>query len=209
MPIAIVLRNSVAVSLFKDAIIASLNSGAGDNAVMCSGFFQETFPAGAGYQATLEPGFVPALLASGVQLSTIGVYNGIWKAQYREFVENLDAAGVPVVPWYMPGYHWHAKVFVLLVGGQPLLGIIGSSNITSRAFGTAGPSFNYECDTILWDDGVAALHAGMTDTIRADRYQDQVIYAEYDPAQNFGITVRQRLEGLLDRIVASGIEPMA
>jgi len=41
MPIAIVLRNSKTECFYRDAIIDSINSGAGNNALLCSGFFKK------------------------------------------------------------------------------------------------------------------------------------------------------------------------
>lgn len=207
MPIAIALRTTLATSHFRNAMITALNSGVGTEALICSGFFQENI-GGGGYQASLEPGFQNALLRNNIVVDTIGVYNGIWRPQYEEFVDNLRAAGIPITAWYIPGFKWHAKIFILSNQGVPLFGIVGSSNMTSRAFGAGGANFNYECDTILWDANNGALNAVMTDLLRGEEFAAQIIYAEYDPVLNFGITIVQRLEELLDQIASTGLEPI-
>ena len=206
MPIAIVLRTTLATSHFRDAMLTAINSGAGTEALICSGFFQESI--GGGYQASLEPGFAAALVANGIVVNTVGVYNGIWNDQYKEFVDNLMGAGITVLAWRMPKFKWHAKVFVLSRDGVPLAGIVGSSNMTSRAFGAGGTNFNYECDTILWDPTNAALHAAMSELIQREEFAGEIIYAEYDPLLNFGVTIRRRLENLLNEIATSGIVPL-
>jgi hypothetical protein len=104
MPIAIALRTTLVISHFRDAIITALNSGAGSEALICSGFFQESIGGGGGYQASLEPGFAAALIANAIAVDTVGVYNGIWKGQYQEFFDNLSAAGIPMTAWYIPGF---------------------------------------------------------------------------------------------------------
>jgi hypothetical protein len=90
----------------------------------------------------------------------------------------------------------------------PLFGIVGSSNVTSRAFGAGGANFNYECDTILWDSSIAKLHGDMSALLREERFASQIIYAEYDPTLNYGITIRQRLEDLLEKIASTGVVPL-
>ncbi|MBD8563279.1 NgoFVII family restriction endonuclease [Oxalobacteraceae sp. CFBP 8763] len=204
MPIAITLRTTLAISHFRDAIVTALNSGAGSEALICSGFFQESIGGGGGYQASLEPGFEKALTANNIAVDIVGVYNGIWKSQYEEFFDNLSAK-IPMTAWYIPGFKWHAKIFILSKDGVPLLGIIGSSNMTSRAFGVGAANFNYECDMILWDSSIAKLHRDMSALVRQERFASQIIYTEYKPNLNFGITIRQRLEDLLDKIASSGV----
>jgi HKD family nuclease len=49
----------------------------------------------------------------------------------------------------IPRMGWHAKVFLAKSAGNPVLAVIGSSNITRRAFGEF-PQFNYECDVVMW-----------------------------------------------------------
>jgi len=205
MPIAIALRTTLAISHFRDAIITALNSGAGSEVLICSGFFQESIYGGGGYQASLEPGFASALIANAIAVDTVGVYNGTWKVQYQEFCNNLSAAGIPLTAWYVSSFKWHAKIFVLSKDGVPILGIVGSSNMTSRAFGAGGANFNYECDTILWDSSIAKLHRDMSALVREERFASQIIYARYDPRLNFGITIRQRLESLLDQVASTGL----
>lgn len=53
MPIAIILRTSGSINVFRDAIIDALKSNHIDDALLCSGSFQENFK-GSAYQASTE-----------------------------------------------------------------------------------------------------------------------------------------------------------
>jgi hypothetical protein len=57
MPIAIVLRKKPHVNAFRDLIVDVLGSGSTDEALLCSGFFQENFK-GSAYQASAEKGLL-------------------------------------------------------------------------------------------------------------------------------------------------------
>lgn len=46
--------------------------------------------------------------------------------------------------------NWHAKVSVRADNGTPFAAIIGSSNLTSTAYGIFANNFNSECDVLIW-----------------------------------------------------------
>jgi hypothetical protein len=148
--LAIILRKQLLFNRFRDLMISVINTGHGDNALLCSGFFQEDFK-GYGYKASRELNFANVIAKNNVELTTVGVYHYSWKPSYLNFKNNLVAAGVNIKAKYMQGLNWHAKVFILSKGSDPIFGIIGSSNITRRAFGSI-VDFNYECDTVIWPD---------------------------------------------------------
>ena len=74
---------------------------------------------------------------------------------------------------------WHAKVFLAKQGNVPLVGIIGSSNITRRAFGLA-KDFNYECDVVFWDESVPEIDKAIATAIGDTGDVSDVIVTNYD-----------------------------
>lgn len=74
---------------------------------------------------------------------------------------------------------WHAKVFLAKQGNRPLVGIIGSSNITRRAFGEL-KKFNYECDVVMWDESVPEVDAAISAAIGNPGNISDVIVTNYD-----------------------------
>lgn len=211
MALAITLRNSLGTNLFRNTLIATINAGIGDSAILCSGFFQENFKNSA-YQASLEPNFINALKKLKT-LKTIGIHNNTWRPSYIAFRDNLLAAGVNINAYYKSGLKWHAKVFVLLREETPIFGIIGSSNITANAFGASDSpnpplTFNHECDVYFWVDAETALDGKLNELLHTDRLSDQVIWGEYDVLNNFGKSEEQRLKELIREINSSKLVPL-
>lgn len=79
----------------------------------------------------------------------------------------------------IPSMGWHAKVFLAKRAGVPLVGIIGSSNITRRAFGELN-DFNYECDVVIWDESVSAIDGAIEAAIGDGQDVQDVIVTTYD-----------------------------
>ena len=102
----------------------------------------------------------------------------------------------------MPSMGWHAKFFLAKQGTVPLVGIIGSSNITKRAFGI-DKVFNYECDVVFWDETVLDIDRAMSAAIGDPGEISDVIVTNYDdnhPAN------RQPLQ---DRLLSLEVEILA
>lgn len=215
MPIAIILRADKSLSVYRDAIIKSIDSGAGNYGLLCSGFFQENFK-GSLYQASAEPGLIAALVKNKVQLDTIGIHNGSWKPSYIQFCNNMTAGGVTLIPYVMSKYHWHAKVFILKKKHLPVFGIIGSSNITANAFGVANipalasdspnppTNFNFECDVFFWDNKNLDISKMMKGFLAQDSVRRQVILARYNRRDNLGRSIQSRLSEIEDQIISAG-----
>lgn len=92
------------------------------------------------------------------------------------------------------GNHWHAKIFILKRGVVPIFGIIGSSNMTSRAFGL-GPNFNFESDVVLWDTANNPINTlCLQQAATIDNNVNDLIFADYNNERNRGLTAMQRLE---------------
>ncbi|AXJ05418.1 hypothetical protein CFN16_15200 [Pseudomonas fluorescens] len=87
---------------------------------------------------------------------------------------------------------WHAKVFLAKQGNVPLVGIVGSSNITRRAFGL-DKDFNYECDVVFWDETVPEIDKAISLAIGDPGEVSDVIVTTYDenhPANRLPLQVR-------------------
>jgi hypothetical protein len=203
MPIAIVLRKKPHVNAFRDLIVDVLGSGAADEALLCSGFFQENFK-GSAYQASAEKGLASACAKSGVKLTTVGIHNGTWKKAYQNFQANMIASGASINCLYKNGLAWHAKVFVASKADAPVFGIIGSSNITRNAFSVGG-KFNNECDVILWPDssGLGAL----VDNLFPDDF-GSIIRAPYLPEENGQLSIEDRLTGLREEVMSQNLSAL-
>jgi hypothetical protein len=73
-----------------------------------------------------------------------------WEAKYHEFVRKLrQLPNVNIHP--ITEKNWHAKVSIRINKGKPIAAIIGSSNLTTNAYGLFN-RFNHECDVVLWEN---------------------------------------------------------
>lgn len=197
MGLVIFLRRRAAINKFREILINSLNSGIGDEALICSGFFQELWGTQT-YQASQEGNFQKALVKHNITLNTIGVHNGYWIAAYRNFRDNLIASGVNINSKIKKGLHWHAKVYILKRQNKPILAIVGSSNITRNAFSTTSP-FNYETDVVLWLDEFEDLNRIVSLAVEElAENTNEVIVADYDPNKNFGLSLEEKLNQLMN-----------
>lgn len=208
MPIAIIFRKQLSVNNFRDMVIGALNSGCGDNAIICSGYFQEALGVrGTSYRASQEPGFIQALTRNEIALITVGIYNSSWKTSYVNFRDSLRMAGVNVAARYVRDLRWHAKVFILSHGQDPIFGIVGSSNITRPAFGTI-KDFNYECDVVIWPKSVRKITNIINSLLLQGDIAHQVIRAPYLRSINGSLSIQDRLLKLKREILTQEFEEM-
>jgi phosphatidylserine/phosphatidylglycerophosphate/cardiolipin synthase-like enzyme len=54
------------------------------------------------------------------------------------------------VPYIAPKGNWHAKVAIAFADQVPKAAVIGSSNLTNKAFQVGREAFNFECDVAIW-----------------------------------------------------------
>jgi len=212
MPLAITLRTSLHANHFNQIFVSAINTGVPNEILLCSGFFQENFR-GSAFQASLEPGFVAGLVANRITLTTVGIHHSGWLASYKQFRDNLLLAGVNITSLYKPALKWHAKIAIFKQAGQPILGVIGSSNMTSNAFGTQrNPSppryFNYESDVILWDETAINLFPIFNELQNSPGSSQQFIRAPYLIDENFGLSVADRLKFLEGEVLGTGLRAL-
>jgi len=179
-------------------MVSSLNVGIGDHAIICSGFFQENLRPNSPrpqYLLSQDTGFIQGLQVVGA-LTTVGIHSNTWLPSYRQFVVNLIAQNVVVTPRYRNSSPWHAKIYLLERNGTPVFGMIGSSNMTARAFGVQGDvgvlGFNHEADVVLWDNNIQQLNDFMVTTLE-DLDATDMMKMNYSEELN-GVSIIEQLE---------------
>lgn len=177
--VAIFLRNTGSVNKFRRAILNTLRSHRIDEALMCSGFFQDDHK----YSTGADFDLIAHRACRPLKITTLGLYSYSWKAQYATFFSQLEGqnscACFSAVQKRIPSMGWHAKVFLAKSAGAPMVGIIGSSNITRRAFGELS-DFNYECDVVMWEEAVPEINSAVEAAIGDVGDISDVIVTTYD-----------------------------
>jgi len=200
--VAIFLRNTSSVNKFRRAILNTLRTDLVNEALVCSGFFQDDGK----YSAGADFDLISHRACSPLQITTLGLYSYSWKAQYATFFSQLNAKNscpcFSAIQKRIPSMGWHAKVFLAKHAKQPLVGIIGSSNITRRAFGELN-DFNYECDVVMWEETVAEIDAAINAAIGDPGDVSDVIVTNYDENH------RANRRPLQDRLLALEAEILA
>ncbi len=140
----------------------------------------------------------------------LGLYSYSWKAQYSTFFAQLNAANpchcFSATKKRIAGMGWHAKVFIAKHGKDPVVGIIGSSNITRRAFGIF-KDFNYECDVVIWDESLTDINDAINSAIGNANDISDVIVTNYDDNHYANKrSLRDRLVDLESEILAKAID---
>lgn len=199
--VAIFLRKDI-VNKFRRAIIETLKSEEVDEALLCSGFFQHTH----NYQAGLDLDISKHRSSTPLKLTVMGIYSYTWKQQYIDFFNQLSAINAgglfSATQKKMKGMRWHAKIFIAKKHSNPLVAIIGSSNITSRAFGEHA-SFNYECDVIFWEEKNSRVNRIIESVIGDDGDSSGVIVTNYDESHRVNqLPLEKRLLDLEKEILA-------
>lgn len=177
-----------------------------DEALICSGFFQETskYSAGSDFDLTKHRSSTP------IKVTMIGLYTYTWNQQYSTFLNKLVAANcaahLTVIPKRIKGMQWHAKVFIAKKAATPVVGIIGSSNITRRAFAEF-KDFNYECDVVFWEETIQEIDGAINGAIEGGNGFSDVVVTNYDvshPANNRSL--EDRLIQLENEILTEAID---
>lgn len=192
MKIFHIIRNTVSLSLFKEIIQECIHSGLGDTVYISSGFFQE--PTRGNFSASKERDSKGRSFDNNTNHLTLhlrGVYNAAWKGSFQSFVNVLQGTGCYQI-WvnkmrYNPGMSIptvnknHAKVFIYEKKGEPLLEILGSSNLTSHAYGTNFP-YNTEADLVICNN--KKLENAIIKMFQNSEIQHGVMILNYDNINN-------------------------
>lgn len=203
--VAIILRNTGSVNRFRRTILGALRLTVVDEALVCSGFFQDDrkYSAGSDFDVMSHRSGAPLCL------TTLGLYSYSWKAQYATFFSQLQAANphpsFTALQKRVPSMGWHAKVFIAKQAGRPLVGVIGSSNITRKAFAELS-DFNYECDVLFWEESISVVDIAMSAALGDSGDISGVIVTNYDdnhPANR--VPLADRLLALEAQILANAV----
>ena len=204
--VAIFLRKTGSINKFREAILRTLRTDLIDNALICSGFFQDDTK----YSAGADFDIVSHRKCTPLSVTTLGLYSYSWKAQYSSFFSQLKSQNscdcFSASQKRINGMGWHAKVFLAKQGNTPLVGIIGSSNITRRAFGIS-ENFNYECDVVMWEETVCEIDNAINAAIGGFDDASDVILTNYD--SDHGVNrqpLHKRLLLLEAEILASAVD---
>lgn len=177
--IAIFLRKTGSTNKFRRTVLGALRADIVDEALLCSGFFQDD----AKYSTGADFDLIAHRSCTPLKLTTLGLYSYSWKAQYSTFFSQIQSANscacFTAVQKRIPSMGWHAKVFLAKAAGRPVVGIIGSSNITRRAFGEL-KDFNYECDVVMWEESISTIDAVVNAAIGDPGDVSDVIVTNYD-----------------------------
>lgn len=198
--VIVLLRRTATSNLFHDVLIQAIANEAFERAMLCSGFFQEkpNFSA----SLALVPQYAPNFRRTHLQLTTVGIYNNLWRPQFDTFVWSLQIA----CPTYLTVQkrrtsRWHAKVFIAWEDGVPAFGIIGSSNMTRPAFGKSKP-FNFEADVVMWDPACCGSSEFGARAFAERRPGHEFMVASYSDSRSNGeLFVSDRLGNLAAQIM--------
>lgn len=204
--IAIILRKSEAPNRFREIILGCFSSDAFDQHLICSGFFQERGK----YSASNCFALSAPRHVCFKEITVVGMYSGIWSVDFDSFTKSLRGilcgglTPLIVHKRKLRRYRWHAKVFVTTKNGKPVLGIIGSSNMTVRAFGNR-KSWNYEADVVMWDDSdseASRIVRGALEIDGRDQEGFDIVVSDYaiNDRLNRGLTMQQKLGQLAEEI---------
>lgn len=102
-----------------------------------------------------------------------------------------------------------AQKYMLLQNGVPVLGIIGSSNISVRAFGIR-KDWNYEADVVLWNSCDLDANKIVQSALESREGNEDgfgIIVSNYasDDLINRGLTIEKKLLRLIDEINESSL----
>lgn len=163
MPVILMFRHQKQKNFFNEYLNRIIKAPDGDSLLLCSGYFEE----GNWKYKILDSELLDSIrkgCRSG-KVITIGPVEGPeadggWAISYKEFVNRLICEGLNVEAYTpKPGSgKWHAKVAIRLRGGLPIAALVGSSNLTRRAYDVINDGFllpetatwNHESDAVIF-----------------------------------------------------------
>lgn len=205
MTFKVIFRQNRNYNHFREWMIRALNYSGADTAVICSGFFQENFR-GSRFGLTNDRRFIAATKSK--EIITIGIHNNTWLPSYRNFRNNFYRHNPNITALVSNRMRWHAKVFLLISKGQPCFAIVGSSNMTSSAFGSPRivNNFNYEADVVIWNSSNSKVSNYFSESFPELLDSDimaRQISLSYKPEDNFGRSELDRLHEIEEMLMES------
>jgi phosphatidylserine/phosphatidylglycerophosphate/cardiolipin synthase-like enzyme len=200
--IALILRKESFRNIFRQVVLDSFKLGNTGSILLCSGFFQErgTFSASKEILQSINGNLCRA------KITIVGYYGYLWTNDFNNFCLNLSTNTCPpIVVEKRRSRHlaWHSKVFIVNNNDDiPVLAIIGSSNMTSRAFGI-NHKFNYESDVILWNLSNSSINEIIINRMSGSDYESEIIFSKYDETSRFnqGMQLSAKIKSLENEII--------
>ncbi len=172
----------------------------GEELIISSGYIAECKSFSA--SGSLLPHIINAIKNKNSKLKKITTIAGkirykYYKDRYKIFVNNLVSqfsGQIIINPIYFN--NWHAKVSIKISGRKPIAAIIGSSNLTSTAYGLMGKwNWNRECDVVIWDNDCKECSIIFRELIDI-KDQDIIYFKSIDK----GPSEKERLKEFYDEI---------
>ncbi|MCK8664879.1 hypothetical protein M1M11_08275 [Pseudomonas azerbaijanoccidens] len=166
----IFLRTNGENSRFKVCLNRLICSAHGDSLLLCSGYISDIPLIQKDIVESIKIGCAPSgtvtLVAGKFSQSTGNKFAIDWEAKFKKFAsflkEELSSTGIHLKVMMAPNRNWHAKIALKINGTTPVIALLGSSNLTGPAYMTGIDAWNYESDTLLWDEdivGPGILHS--------------------------------------------------
>lgn len=205
--LALILRKRSDRNVFRDLLLAAFNNNNVHTILLCSGFFQErgTFSASSDIISSIK-----CRANCPKELIIVGHYGYMWKNDFANFCKYMKGQPCYRVNQRMAKKrNWHSKVLIAKnPSDDPVFAIIGSSNLTSNAFGinTKG-KFNYESDVVMWDDS-DSLASLVIEYLSTSDDESEIYVSKYDPENplNRQMPLEEKINALFDEIITESEE---
>lgn len=202
MSIKITLRRNIEFSPFRKQLLEICSFPIQGNLILCSGYIWE----GSTYSvlnddllAAIKKGLCGnKIICVAGKLQTKPVN---WVQHYKDFVNKISSHGISVEAKVAPRRNWHAKIAIRMNSkNQPIVAIVGSSNLTGPAFGENRYAWNYECDVTLWSDKEQWDHVLDNHTDQTENDPFTSIETVLDPNKPNQPDIDERLNVLVEDI---------
>lgn len=163
----IFLRTNGKDSRFRIYLNRLIRATHGDSLLLCSGYISDIPSMHQDIADSIKLGCAPSgtvtLIAGKFPQSTSDDFDAEWEARFIKFASflkaELSSTGITLKVMVAPSRNWHAKIAIKINGASPVIALLGSSNLTGPAYLTGIQKWNYESDTLLWDEDI--IGAGM------------------------------------------------
>lgn len=173
MGLAISLRTKEDGNYYRQALLGLIEIDNIDAVLLSYPYFQEFKPyknqykTGVSNYSIIDDGLINIFTKKRIKKFVLGTItsskNGNeWLTSNKNFVDRINAEILKMKSTTKVKYKqfvtkkndrlWHAKIAIGFSHLEPVVFIIGSSNMTRPAFQEKNKDFNYECDVIMWTD---------------------------------------------------------
>ena len=205
--LALILRKRSDRNVFRTLLLAAFNDKNAHTILLCSGFFQErgTFSASSDIVSSIK-----CVANCPKKLIIVGHYGYMWKNDFSNFCKSMKGQPCYRVHQRLARKrNWHSKVLIAKDhSSNPIFAIIGSSNLTSNAFGiNSKGKFNYESDVVMWNDS-DSLARLVTEYLSTTDDESEIYVSKYDSenALNRQIPLDKKINALFDEIITESEE---